>query len=406
MLRQLCVVMGVCGFVVGCSGADSEETPAASESLEVLRRPAPECSSPAVRSALVRAASRLCDLQADRVGDSAGNGLSDDDPDDGAWDWVLAPSSVQHSIEASPENLYGATGLGVWAGLRVGGEGAARFRSAILNVGLGAQLNPAVDSPPDFVFLVQASEVLHAHRYAVLARERYDARVASAGDATALALAIRDAHHAAGIDGLIAYDLAWLALGALALDAEFPRNGYRADFANYVSVVIEDLASSTPAFDYRDAREAYYVQGLGWSLLVASWAHGSHALFQELRSRLLAEQLPSGAFPYNADFPDPHLQSTAHALTALSLARKTGWGQRAIDRRAAMWLMAQQADNGGWAYSATEEYPLLNGEIALAVYLSETVLGSREGVVPDEGPGRVGFALTRASELPPLAAPQ
>src|SRR6187402_867287 len=54
---------------------------------------------------------RLCRLQADIIGDGAGNGLDDDDPDDGGWDFTLDTSASEHSASSSPSNTYGATAL-------------------------------------------------------------------------------------------------------------------------------------------------------------------------------------------------------------------------------------------------------------------------------------------------------
>src|ERR1700759_1437564 len=57
---------------------------------------------------LSNAGLRLVDLQADQLGDNAGNGLLDPDPDDGGWDWTLPSDASAHTSAASPENLYGA----------------------------------------------------------------------------------------------------------------------------------------------------------------------------------------------------------------------------------------------------------------------------------------------------------
>ena len=110
MLRQLTGVACLFGLLA-CSGADVESTSVAHESLEVLRGGVPDLRATA-RASIDRSTSRLCDLAADRFGDPARNGLSDDDPDDGGWDWLLAPTSSSHSVEPSPENLYGAVGQG------------------------------------------------------------------------------------------------------------------------------------------------------------------------------------------------------------------------------------------------------------------------------------------------------
>jgi hypothetical protein len=393
--------VGIFGFVglSACSGVEDSYLTVATESLSLLRVGAPGAAT-GVRSAIGKAAARLCDLAADRAGDPARNGASDDDPDDGAWDWVLSPDAASHSTAASPENLYGSVALAPWAALRLG-ESPLRNRQTLYNVLAGARANANVDSPPDFVFLSLLDDVLFGAG-PKLARERYDVKVAAAGGASALAASLRDAHLAAATDGLFAYDVAWLALGAAALDAEFPRAGYGADFHDYVHAVVDDVGSTTPVFDVTDSQEPFYTQGLAWSLLVLSWSPGSHQRFLDVRTRLLSEQLGSGAFPYNATYPDGHLQSTAHALMALALTRHGRSVSPDVTAQAASWLSSKQADNGGFPYIAAEEYPLLDAEIALALYLSETRPG-KSGLVPTEA--HAVFALAEPTALPPLSAP-
>jgi hypothetical protein len=383
---------------------DGEDASVAHESLELLRGPASHHRSSPALASIEETTSRLCDLAADRLGDPARNGFRDGDPDDGGWDWLVAPTSTEHSSEASPENLYGAVALAPWAALRLG-LSPARQGETLYNAFLGAALNPNVDSPPDFVFLTLLSDVFPVAP-AKLARQRYDAKVAAAGGAAALAESIRAAHEAAASDGLFAYDLAWLALGAAALDVKFPRADYRADFRAYVQAVVDDVGSTTPLFDITDAHEPFYTQGLSWSLLVLSWTPGAHTAFDDVRSRLLATQLPSGAFPYNLDFPAGHLQTTAHALTALALVRRHRVAPHEVSENAANWLISQQAENGGFVYTADQEYPLLDAEIALGLYLSETRSGER-GLQP-RGPAHAFFALTSEPSqqgAPPLSAP-
>lgn len=399
MLRHIVGVVGLVGLSA-CSGVDDSESVVASESLEILRADAHGGSTEA-RGAIGSAAERLCDLAADRIGDPARNGATDDDPDDGAWDWVLSPSAASHSSSPSPENLYGSVGLGPWAALQLG-QSTLRNRQTLYNVLAGARANSSVDSPPDFVFFSLLGDVLFGAGPR-LARERYDAKVASAGSALALASSLRDEHQASGTGGLFAYDLAWLALGAASLDAQFPHSGYRADFRAYVEAVVDDLASTAPVFDVTNARAPFYTQGLAWSLLVLSWSPGSHSRFADVRSRLLTEQLANGAWPYSAEYPDAHLQSTAHAVIALSLTRHGRSVSPSVTALADDWLLSKQADNGGFPYTPTEEYPLLDAEITLALYLSQTRDGARS-LLPREA--RAVFALEEApAALPPLSAP-
>ncbi|MFZ5895093.1 MAG: hypothetical protein ACOY0T_28795 [Myxococcota bacterium] len=403
MLRKLSALLSLSALITACAAPDTTESSVARESFDVLRTPSPHAASPAVRSLLVRAGNRICDLAADLAGDPAHNGLSDDDPDDGGWDWVLAPSSAEHTVQPSPENLYGAVALAPWAALRGTGS-PLRFRATLENVYLGASLNPVVDSPPDFVLLTLMSDTFHRARYAQLARERYDARVAAAGGAGALALEVSAGRQANAADGLVAYDLAWFALAALALSESFPRAGYRDDFAAFTQPVLEDLNSPTPVFDYRNPAEPFYAQGLAWSVLVASWSRASFDLLADLRARLLSLQLDNGAWGYNADAPEAHLQATAHALMALALIPRGYQRPHSAMHAASAWLMAQQAENGGWVY-ASEEYPLLDAEIALAIYLAETPHGSHRGLTPT-GSVRAALSEPGAPARAPLSAPE
>ncbi|MGC4087891.1 MAG: hypothetical protein QM756_08340 [Polyangiaceae bacterium] len=388
MHRQLSLV--ACLALSACAAASTDETDDVQVSLSALSA-LPSMAPAATRASLVHAASRLCDLEADRAGDPAHNGDVDGDPDDGGWDWLVDPATSSHTSSPSLENLYGSVASAVWAGARLAPRDA-RFRALLVDASSGAAARPEVDSPTDFVWLTLLSDMFHERSYSALARARYDARITAAGGATALGLALAEARHAAGADGLIAYDLAWYALSAAAL-------GYRGDYESFVRVGLDDLNSSTPSFDYRDGHEAYYVQGLSWSLLLASWSRSSRALFSELDARLLAQQLPNGAFGYNDDFPAANLQATAHALTVLGLARRAA--PHSVSHAAAAWLLSEQAENGGWVYTPGQEYPLLDAEITLGVFLADTAAGSR-GLV---SAARLRAALEVPSTPPALALP-
>lgn len=371
MLKKAGIVVCTATFVLACAGPDGEDSTSVAEALQALRPGDAKQTSPAARVALQRASSRLCDLQADSFGDHAHNGAADEDPADGGWDWMLAPDATGHSPNPSEENLYGAVGLAPWAALQAGVE-RPRYHAALVDAMLGAERNAAVDSPPDIVLAVLMGQLHHRHRYGALARERYDAKVAAAGGVYELGASVRDARHAGAADGLIAYDLGWFALAAMSLHQTFPRAGYDADADQFVSLVVSDLDATEPSFDYRDSREAFYVQGLAWSTLLASWSDSSGALFDDLRTRLLEIQLPNGGWPYNADYPDAHLQATAHALMALGMLSHRDSAPHSVSHAAASWLMSQQATNGGWAYTAEQEYPILDAEIALSLSLAES----------------------------------
>lgn len=385
-----------------CASHDVGDTNHAAVALEQLRTGSSSKTAPWVSASLERAVARISDLQADSFGDHARNGVEDEDPDDGGWDWLVAPSATSHSTSASPDNLFGAVGLAPWAvarGVRI----SLRTAATALDTAWGARRNVSIDSPTDIVFLVVLDKLYPGPRWAHLARERYDARVAAAGGALALGEAVRDARHAAGADGLIAYDLGWFALSALALDESFPHSGYDIDFVSYVEVVASDLTSAAPRFDHVDPSEAYYVQGLAWSALVATWDRGTAVLASNLQRHLLALQMDDGSWPYNADYPGPHLQSTAHVLMTLGLTHRGHalYGRGMHD--ASTWLQSKQAENGGWPYTSEQEYPLLDAEIALAIYLGAT----KHSGLSSASVARSRMALTSpiSVDMPPISAP-
>jgi hypothetical protein len=323
-----------------------------------------------VRRTLAAAADRLSDLQADRIGDNARNGLADDDPDDGGWDFTLASSVTSHSPTPSPENTYGATAIGPWTAFQSGSD-TARTRTTLLGAGLGAQERPEIDSPQDFVYLTLLSDVADDPAFTDLARARYDAKVTAAGGARALAEDDRDFRHAGGNDGLILYDLAWYTLGAIALDGAFPGVGYDADAGVYAGVAVSDITSSAPFFDVEDANERFYYQGLAWSLVVLTRDGSAPELLARVRDILRDAQAANGSWGFNAATPTDDLQSTAHVVQALSITAGDRREDRAEARRGAAWILPLQAANGGWEYAPGQESTLVDAEAMLALYLQQ-----------------------------------
>lgn len=351
--------------VVGCGGVADTDDEALASSLDALRFH--HATTPRwARVALRAGAERLCDLQADRTEDNAGNGLDDADPEDGGWDWLLPLDATEHLPGDSPENLYGATALGLWAARQALGFDA-RYVTAQRDAASGAALRPEVDSPPDFVYLVLLAEQTRDRSYAELARARYDARRALAGSATAYATSILEQRHENNADGLIAYDLTWLALGARALAAAFPRQGYGRDADDIASVVAADLGGSPGYFDRNDPTERYYTQGLAWSLVALANAPGdASALRGEVTGALLALATDDGGWGWSGDYPAADLQATAHVVQAFALTRRH---PPVAAQRAARWLAAAQLASGGFAYVPGQGAPLLDAEILLALRL-------------------------------------
>ncbi len=410
-MKFLGVVLGVM-VSTACSGdpGDSDDvvgTNDAASPFETLRGAGPACHPghgghgdhgarlQAIRSALGDGAARLAALQADTIGDNAGNGLVDTDPDDGGWDFIVAPTAASHSTAASPPNLFGAIGLAAWAAVT---SGSAHNRALVvaLDAGVAMQRNPDIDSPPDFIFGVLLAELAENPGFAQVAREHYDAKRAAAGGATGLGTQIRDGRHARNEDGLIAYDLGWLTLSAAALDSAFPGAGYAADADTYAGIVVDDVGSSAPRFDITNPAEGDYITGLAWSQVATAWL-GADALFDRVRARLLGEQHADGAWGNNAADAADNLQSTAFALQTLALSGRGTLRTLQAGLRATRWLLAGQAASGGWPDAANHELPLVNADIMIGLMLSGTAAG-QGGLVPGAAFAQAPAGLARTAE--------
>lgn len=390
-----------CAAVIGCGATDvansESEVETSAATFEALRghRERP----PWIEQALRAGANRLCDLQADHSRDNARNGLDDEDPDDGGWDWLIPVSSAAHTAEISPENLYGGTALALWATREALGF-RWRWATGESDAAQGMAARGDVDSPPDIVYLVALSAQTHRRTFSELARIRYEARVH--GDATAHGATIRDGRHRDGHDGLIAYDLAWLSLAASALHAAFPGAGYERDAAAFAQVVVDDLAGTPGYFDAADSNENFYVQGLAWSLVaLTDAASDTRALRRALRAQLLAFQNEDGGWGWSSQYLLSDAQATAHTVQALSLTERH---PSTAAYRGARWLASEQLPSGGFAYTADRESPLLDADILLALYLLGDGHHSRE-IVPSDGVSARRSALEISAELPPLGAP-
>jgi hypothetical protein len=376
----------------------------ATSSFDVLRRCGHRgdhgAGSRAVRRAIGAAAARLAALQADTIGDNAHNGLNDTDPDDSGWDFIIAPSATQHTAAPSPTNLFGAIGLAAWAAVESGSAGNRALVTA-LDAATGMQRDPDVDSAPDFVFGVVLAELADNPGFAGVARQHYDAKRASFGGAAGLGTFIRDSRHASREDGLIPYDLGWFVLGAAALDAAFPGAGYDRDADTFAGIAVDDLTAASPLFDIDDPTEGSYITGLAWAQVPSAWLR-ERALLRRVRARLLDEQHGNGAWGTNAAQPADDLQATAHALQTLALTDPFAAQARRAERRAARWLLQGQAASGGWPDAANNELPLVDADIVLGLFLSQTAAGE-DGLVPGSplvaGPQATPGA-SRAAPLP------
>jgi hypothetical protein len=411
------IVLGA--LLAGCSesqgASDGTRAPAddaagdSSHALRVGQRTqAAQAAYPAgVKKALRAGSVRIAELQADRIGDSARNGLTDTDPDDGGWDFTFPLDQASHGTAASPENLYGATALGVYAAVSAG-ENAARFRTVLLGAGLGSEERPEVDSPTDIVFLPLLGEIADDDGFSELARVRYDARITQFGSAQAIGERTRDARHAGNADGLVMYDLAWWYLAAMALQAAYPGQNYDDDALAFAKVATDDLTSAAPLFDVTNEGENYYVQGLAWAHLLVTKTGAAPQLEDEIRTRLLRLQDDAGAWGWNGTVTAANPQATAHAVQALALVGGGNRARRAASRGAS-WLISQQAASGGFAYTTAVESALLDGEALLAIYLASRP-GNGDDLAPDNAVGVTASALKLANKAsldgpPALSAP-
>jgi hypothetical protein len=382
-------------------GSEDTQTAALVSPFEMLRGAGHGdhgAGAPAVRRALGSGADRLAALQADTIGDNARNGLVDTDPDDGGWDFVFPQATTSHTATVSFPNLYGETALGLWAAVQTGSAGNRALLAAV-DAGLAMQANPDIDSPPDFAFGVLLAELTDNPGFAEIARAHYDARRASQAGAAGLGAFIRDSRHARNEDGLIPYDVGWLAISAAALDAAFPGNGYDVDSQTYSQIIVDDLIAATPDFDRNDPTERFYVIGLAWSQVAAQRA-GEGDLFREVRNRLLDQQHDNGAWPTNQAQSADDLQSSAIAVETLALTDRLNGRARQSLRRGVRFLLGEQAANGGWPDATNKELPLVDAEIMLGLMLARTPEGS-DGLIP----AAVARRIDAPVELGPRAAP-
>jgi hypothetical protein len=352
---------------------------------------------PTVSQSIKIGAARLSALQADTIGDNARNGLDDNDPDDGGWDFTIAPAATAHTTAASPTNLFGEIGLGVWAALD-GQLAAGRALVTAIDAGVAMQNDPDIDSPPDFIFGTLLATLTENPGFAAVARAHYDAKRAASGGSAGLAALVRDGRHARNEDGLIAYDLGWLTLSAASLDKAFPKSGYDADANLYAQTVVDDLTAAAPDFNLENPGEQFYVIGLAWSQVATAWV-GDRATFQQARTRLLDQQHPDGAWGTSATQPADDLQSTALALQTLALTDRPSARSLVAEQRAARFLLQAQGASGGWADATNTELPLIDAEIVLGLELSRTVAGA-DGLVPQSP-----FLVTTVAPHPEVASP-
>ncbi len=321
---------------------------------------------------LVSAANRLCDLQADTIGDNANNGLIDTDPDDGGWDWDFSIWATEHSPNPSPDNTYGVTALGIAVFIDESDyPHESRFLMALADTYLGMNNQAGATYAPDILFLALLTNMDpgHMYGYANLARARYDARVAAHGGPSGLATYLADRRGQLGQDGLVPWDLGWMAEAALELDRAFQGQGYDDDAKLYAHAIADDIYNPAGYFQIDDPKEQYYTLGLASVARTMTLTKVDHPLRNDAYVRLAGMQKANGAYPWSGPNRTNSYQTTAYAIKAWHAIRIHPYSSVA-NTPSVLWLVSKQTSFGGWEYSSNRECSEVDGEILTALSLS------------------------------------
>ncbi len=344
-------------------------------------------------------------MQADITEDNAGNGDPDvpDDPDDGGWDWRVTspPAPFSHTTGVSSTNLFGASAQGLYYAY-VESANAANF-TALTDAADAMVADPTIDSGADLKFLMlfndlYSSVVAPTTVYSDAAKLKYDAKIASYGSATALAVYIRDVR---GVtqgypNGIIAWDIGIWAVDAQMLFDRFAGT-YDIDADDIAEVIYQDSFLDNPGlFDivddagwdptYTDTNFYWYTLGLT-GLIDAFDASGTHTVeIPGLVTRLLDSQYTGGgiSFSYGANLDDEDWQSTAYAMITLGSYDQATYQQNI--NWMGYWTGATQDVSGGWVYSSGNHYPEVGGECTAG--LSFTTNAVTDVLVDDDFTGQ------------------
>ncbi|MCK5125746.1 MAG: right-handed parallel beta-helix repeat-containing protein [candidate division Zixibacteria bacterium] len=346
-------------------------------------------------SSLVSVADYLRGMQADVTEDNAGNGVegideTPDDPDDGGWDWVLTspPAPFSHSTANSPENITGATALGLYYAYLETGEYSylIAMKDAAFNMHAD---HTQYRSASNITFLILCDDLpeITGVAYADSAKAKFDDRIAEHGSGTGLAEYIRDARAASYPNGIIAWDIGLFVEAAIMLDSHYPTDtlDYMQIAIDMTEVIWQDSFNDNPGhFDvvddagydagYGDVN--FYWFNLGVTGLINSF-NGTDTHTAEipgLITTLLEGQASNGSFSYQygGNTADAGWQSTAYTVMCLAALDQPLY--QAEINRAAYWLSATQDTSGGFVYSDGTHYPEIAGECASALYFSTNTL--------------------------------
>jgi len=350
-------------------------------------------------------------MQADITEDNAGNGDPDLDPDDGGWDWVTTDFS--HSSNASPQNLYGVTALGLYYAYLSSPDGAhfTAMKDAADFIVAAEPPNPP-RSATDMKFLLLFNDLYSdvvepTTVYADAAKAKYDDRIVAYGSATLLAQSIRDIR---GIyqnypNGIIAWDVGFFVVLAQML---YDRYGgtYDQDADDMAEVLWQDSFNDNPGlFDIVDDAgwDPTYVNRNYWwytigvtGLIDAFSASGIHTdEIPGLVDLLLASQYADGGISgsYGANAGDVDWQSTAYAMMSLGFLDQAAY-QCQINKMGEFLVLTQHS-SGGWVYSSGEHLPEVGGECTAGLHFANNIVlsGTVSADCPEAGTGLYGVPV-------------
>jgi hypothetical protein len=333
-------------------------------------------------------ANYLRKMQADVTEDNAGNGNPDvpDDPDDGGWDW--SSTVFSHSTSASPDNIYGATALGLYYAYLESPDAAIFTAMKDAADFIAAAIPPATPrSGADLKFMLlfndlYSSVVAPTTVYADVAKAKYDDRITVYGSATLLAEYIRDIRYGQGYgNGIIAWDVGIFSVVAQMLYDVYGGT-YDADADAVAEVLWQDSFNDAPGyFDIVDdagwdptyADYNFYWYNLGVTGLIDAFAaSGTHTgEISGLITLLLNSQFSDGgvSFCYGANTDDYDWQSTGYAMMTLGGYDQSTY-QSEINRMGYWTGATQDAVSGGWIYGSGNHYPEVCGENTAGLYFT------------------------------------
>jgi len=230
---------------------------------------------------------------------------------DGGWNWQTGTPS--HT------NVLGVTAYGVLRAYQMTGEQkymdslekAYDYANNAVPVYTGnKETTLGVDSCPDITWLVEMSELTGDSKYANLAKERYDQRIAAFGGADAFAdylVSVRP-------DGLAPWDIDLCVKAAKALNVYYGEKNYADDKTAMAKVSFDAMYGISPTFDPSNPSEGDYVIGLAGAIDTFRVTSIGNDKLDSLVDYLLGAQKSNGCWQSEGS---DDAQATAYAVLEL-----------------------------------------------------------------------------------------